>query len=124
MSVVVIVVVVVVVVNKSSPGFKALPIIRFSGAFNMLFLEQKFFENRPTGRLPSGAISKNTKNAITLSFFNRFGLNLAQIDLRVGHRDAMSPEYYGTVCGVCGATYGALAFRRHCVTISHLKIYL
>ena len=72
---------------ESSPGFKALPIIRLSWAFNMLFLGTKLPQIRsfikigpPEGapRPPSGGTSKNTKNAITLSFFVRFGPNLAQ----------------------------------------------
>ena len=73
--------------TESSPGFKALPIIRLSWAFNMLFLGTKLLQIRsfikigpPEGapRPPSGGTSKNTKNAITLSFFVRFGPNLAQ----------------------------------------------
>ena len=63
--------------TESSPGFKALPIIRLSWAFNMLFLGTKLPQIRsfikigpPEGapRPPSGGTSKNTKNAITLSF--------------------------------------------------------
>jgi len=45
---------------------------------------------------PFTAPPPETKNTITLSFFDRFG---PKLDLRMGHRDAMLPVRYSAVRG-------------------------
>ena len=61
------------------------PVCKRSYVYSPHYIEnlgEKFGADPTTGRLPSGSpsggTSKNSKNAITLPFFDRFGPNLAQ----------------------------------------------